>query len=326
MNEPYIDQKYIRLISTQLRNYKEKKNDLINFSCPICGDSTKDKKKARGYFYLKQNKWQYKCHNCNVGMSAGNLIKSVNPDLWKEWKAEKFRTKYKVTKPKPKFNNTLFKKKTVHVEMESLNNLEDDHVAILYVKSRSIPKEQWHRIFYTENINPIAKKLGYDEKFPIADMIVFKFKNTDNNTTHIQGRYIDPESKQFRFVTLDVMKDQPKIFGQETIDPSKPIFVVEAPIDSLFLPNCISDAGSGLNKKYNYNDVTIVLDREPKNPTIVKIMNKCIDMGNKITILPNNIIGKDINDYVKNGYDPLKLIQENTYQGIQAKLKMTQFR
>jgi len=329
MNEPYIDQKYIRLISTQLRNYKEKKNDLINCSCPVCGDSTKDKKKARGYFYLKQNKWQFKCHNCGCGMSAGNLIKHVNPDLWKKWKAEKFKTKYKVTKPKPRFNNNPFNKPKIldyEIGMTSLDKLPKDNVAVIYATSRMIPKEQFHRIFYTENINEIGKKLGYDENFPIADMIVFEFKNADNRTTHIQGRYIDPQSKEFRFVTLDVMKDQPKIFGQETIDPSKPIFVVEAPIDSLFLPNCISDAGSGLNKKYNYNDVTIVLDREPKNPTIVKIMNKCIDMGNKITILPNNIIGKDINDYVKNGYDPLKLIQENTYQGIQAKLKMTQFR
>ena len=131
MADPYIDMKYIRLLSTQLRNYKEKKNNLINFSCPICGDSEKDKLKARGYIYEKQNKYQYKCHNCNVGMSAGNLIKAVNPELWKEWKAEKFKSKYK---PKPKFNNSLFKNKPKILDyvlgMESLDKLDDDHVAV----------------------------------------------------------------------------------------------------------------------------------------------------------------------------------------------------
>jgi len=323
--------KYIRLLSTQLRNYKEKKNNLINFSCPICGDSEKDKLKARGYIYEKQNKYQYKCHNCNVGMSAGNLIKAVNPELWKEWKAEKFKSKYK---PKPKFNNSLFKNKPKILDyvlgMESLDKLDDDHVAVRYVKSRLIPKEQYHRIYYTDNINKIGVQLGYDDKFPVADMIVFEFINMDGRTTHIQGRYIDPQSKEFRFVTLDMMKDQPKIFGLETIDPTKKVYIVEAPIDSLFLPNCIAYAGSSLNTfTPEYDDFTIILDREPKNSVIVKIMMKCIEKGFPIAILPNDLDGKDINDYVKWGYDliPLKeLIDNNTFQGMKAKLKMTLWR
>jgi len=333
MADPYIDMKYIRLLSTQLRNYKEKKNNLINFSCPICGDSEKDKLKARGYIYEKQNKYQYKCHNCNVGMSAGNLIKTVNPELWKEWKAEKFKSKYK-PKAKPKFNNSLFKNKPKILDyelgMESLDKLDDDHVAIKYVKSRLIPKEQYHRIYYTDNINKIGVKLGYDDKFPVADMIVFEFINADGRTTHIQGRYIDPQSKEFRFVTLDLMKDQPKIFGLETIDPTKKVYIVEAPIDSLFLPNCIAYAGSSLNTfTPEYDDFTIILDREPKNSVIVKIMMNCIEHGFPIAILPNDLDGKDINDYVEFGYDPIplkELIDDNTFQGMKAKLRMTLWR
>lgn len=328
MNEPYIDEKYIKLLSSQLRNFKQKNKNLIQCSCEICGDSKKDKLKARGYFYLKQNKWQFKCHNCNIGMSAGNFIKVVNPELWKEWKIEKFKTKYIATKPKPKFkSNQLFTRKVpeFHLGMIPLSDMKTGK-AIDYVKSRMIPEDQYHRIYYTSDINEVAKRLGYEQNFPVTDMIVFKFVNNDDQVTYIQGRNIGDVDKKYRFITLDVMKDQPKIFGQETIDPTKPVLVVEAPIDSLFLPNCIADAGSGLNKKYNYDDYTVVLDREPKNSTIVKIMNKCIDIGNKIAILPSNINGKDINDYVKNGLDPLKLIQDNTYRGIKAKLKMTQFR
>ena len=334
MNDPYIDLKYIRLISTQLRNYKEKGNNLINFSCPICGDSTKDKKKARGYIYEKQNKYQFKCHNCNTGMSAGNLIKAVNPDIWKEWKAEKFTSKYKVTKPKPRFNNTLFKNKPKILDYElgmtSLDKLPKNNAGVIYATSRMIPKEQFHRIFYTEDINPIARKLGYEQEFPVSEMVVFEFKNEDNRTTHIQGRYIDPQSKQFRFVTLDLMKDQPKIFGLETIDPSKKVYIVEAPIDSLFLPNCIAYAGSSLNTfTPNYDDFTIILDREPRNSTIVKIMMKCIEKGFPIAILPNDLEGKDINDYIQHGYDPIplrELIDDHTFKGMKAKLRMTLWR
>jgi hypothetical protein len=41
-----IDTKYIRLLSTRLRNFKQKKEGLYNFSCPICGDSKKNMTKA----------------------------------------------------------------------------------------------------------------------------------------------------------------------------------------------------------------------------------------------------------------------------------------
>ena len=126
------------------------------------------------------------------------------------------------------------------------------------------------------------------------------------------------------------MKDQPKIFGLETIDPTKKVYIVEAPIDSLFLPNCIAYAGSSLNTfTPEYDDFTIILDREPKNSTIVKIMMKCIERGFPIAILPNHLDGKDINDYVKWGYAPIplkELIDDNTFKGITAKLKMTLWR
>ena len=68
------------------------------------------------------------------------------------------------------------------------------------------------------------------------------------------------------------------------------------------------------------------MDREPRNTAIVKIMNKCIEKKFPIAILPNNMQGKDINDYVKNGLDPLdltKIIDENTFTGMKAKLRMT---
>ena len=49
----YIDSKFLRLISSRLRNFKQKKDYLWNFSCPFCGDSAKNKTKARGYVFQK---------------------------------------------------------------------------------------------------------------------------------------------------------------------------------------------------------------------------------------------------------------------------------
>ena len=49
----WIDHKYVGLLSTQLDRFSKKTNNLYNFRCPFCGDSQKNKWKARGYIYDK---------------------------------------------------------------------------------------------------------------------------------------------------------------------------------------------------------------------------------------------------------------------------------
>ena len=54
MNTLWIDIKYANLLSAQLELFKVKKSNpyLANFRCPICGDSTKNKSKTRGYLLV----------------------------------------------------------------------------------------------------------------------------------------------------------------------------------------------------------------------------------------------------------------------------------
>ena len=58
--------------------FKKKGDNLWNFRCPYCGDSQKSRSKARGFVFRKKNDLFFKCHNCAVGASLGNLIKYVN--------------------------------------------------------------------------------------------------------------------------------------------------------------------------------------------------------------------------------------------------------
>ena len=88
-----IDKTFINRISPQLERFSWKKDNLANCRCPICGDSDKDKKKARGYFYQKENGFFYKCHNCNFGSNIYNFLKEVSVSLCKEYSAESFKEK-----------------------------------------------------------------------------------------------------------------------------------------------------------------------------------------------------------------------------------------
>ena len=73
----------------------------------------------------------------------------------------------------------------------------------------------------------------------------------------------------------------------------------------------------------------IVLDNEPKNKDICNIVEKAIDLGYNVCIWPSHIVEKDINEMVLAGTKPedVKLVIDcNTVNGLEAKLRMTQWR
>ena len=106
----YIDVKYINLISSRLLKFKRVKPHLYNFRCPICGDSQKNKTKARGYFYQVKNNTNYKCHNCGINISFNNFLKQIDPPTHKQYIFEKFKEghtgkNFVTSTPEEVFNN-----------------------------------------------------------------------------------------------------------------------------------------------------------------------------------------------------------------------------
>ena len=111
------------------------------------------------------------------------------------------------------------------------------------------------------------------------------------------------------------------------IDKNKPLFAVEGPIDSLFLDNCVAVAGADFNKLPL--DYTIIFDNERRNRELLKQIEKTIDNGYKVVLWPDDIKEKDINDMILSGKtkQEIKLtIEENTYQGNMAKMRLTTWR
>ena len=79
------DLDYIHSISHKLRNFKKKKDYLYNFSCPVCGDSSKKKTKARGYLYRVKDMMLYRCHNCGLSTTFGKLLERVDAEVYKQY-------------------------------------------------------------------------------------------------------------------------------------------------------------------------------------------------------------------------------------------------
>ena len=188
---------------------------------------------------------------------------------------------------------------------------------------RNIPKKHWKDIYFVENSQSLSslnykynrRVLGNDPR------LVFPFKDRQGNLVGVTGRALN--DSQLRYLTLRFDDDKPFIFGLNKIDFNKPLYVVEGPIDSLFLDNCIAVAGSDFSKITNEipkTNTTIVFDNEPRNKEIIKKMNSIAELGYKVCVWPETIEEKDINDMVLSGLNPLDIIERNTLQGLQLTL------
>ena len=149
----YIDIKYLNLISPQLQLFKKKGDVLWNFRCPYCGDSKKKKSKARGFVFRKKNDLFFKCHNCGVGATLGNLIKHVDSKIHKDYIMERYRSGVKTNNPEPefKFDVPIFRTKGVLKSLKSISDLSTDHPARKIIKERLIPSEFLSDLYLCES-------------------------------------------------------------------------------------------------------------------------------------------------------------------------------
>jgi hypothetical protein len=121
------------------------------------------------------------------------------------------------------------------------------------------------------------------------------------------------------------------MFGLDAVDFNKKYYVVEGPIDSLFLTNAVAMAGTDGNASglEHVENAVFVFDNEPRNKDVCARMEKCIDRGYKVCIWPSKILDKDINDVIMKGTNQASIeliIDNNTYHGLEAKLQLTYWR
>ena len=81
--------------------------------------------------------------------------------------------------------------------------------------------------------------------------------------------------RQMRYLAFRLNKNAPMIFGLDQIKRNSrdSVYVVEGPIDSLFLDNAIAVGGADFSKlesEVRKDKCIIVFDNEPRNREIVK--------------------------------------------------------
>lgn len=326
----FIDTKYIGLVSSRLSKFKQVKNNLYNFRCPYCGDSQRNKNKARGYIYQQKNDHNYKCHNCGISKTFTNFLKDLDQSLYDQYVLERYKTgitgkNSNTADPDFKFEEPVFKK-TSQFDLPTIAELNTKHPAKVYLNSRKIPEKFLTQLYYCENFKQWTNEqkhtfesIDQDESRIIIPLI------NHGEIIGFQGRSLNKNSK-IKYITIILDDSHPKIYGLDSVDWDKTVYITEGPFDSMFIDNAIAMVGADMDKMfllhhYNVNFV-MVYDNEKRNKQIVDRMEKAIDLRLPIVIWPSYIKEKDINDMVLAGLDVNSVLKSNTYFGLEAKAKL----
>lgn len=339
----WIDQKYISILGTRLQRF-HKTGKSYNFRCPLCGDSQKNKFKTRGYLLEKGQGVLFYCHNCHESMGLKKFLGRVDSNLADDYAKERFTEKY-TKPPEPKKEEKPDISKVVVPNymrgdsplkaLKKISQLAHDHPAKKYVDRRLIPTPMHHKLFFVGKFKTWVNTLIPDKFNAENDepRLIIPFLDKDGNCYGFQGRSFAKDT-MLRYITIMLDESKPKIFGVDSVDTNHKFYVLEGPIDSMFLQNAVAMAGADMSTIFGNNEsvkhnAVIVFDNEPRNIDIIKRIDSCIEQGYNVCIWPNEIHQKDINDMVLAGKRPADLqliIDMNTFSGLSAKLRLASWR
>lgn len=341
----WLDAKYSGILCTRFRNFKRVDTYTLNFSCPVCGDSKKNKRKARGYVYKKGDKLNFTCKNCGHGTTFTKFLKSQDEDLYREYKIERFAERH-VKSPIRTGNdlhsasgNKNIAQVVVRPTSQSVRRLSDlpsNHEAVQYVRERRIPVSRWVDLFYVPEFFAWRDSM-LPGKFEPAKRdeprLVIPFRDKKGEIVSFQGRQLRGNSPaKYIFVTLK--EDVPNVWGWDEINPKQRVYAFEGPIDAMMLPNSVASGGGDITSVLNSagfdkSMTTVVYDNEPRSENTVKKMLKAFKAGYYVCVWPEKLEPKDANDMIRHGVSTEKLkevIDNHSFTGLKARFAISQWR
>jgi len=337
----WLEQKYIGMLSNRLDRFKRINRNIFNFRCPVCGDSQKNKSKARGFIFAKDDSgYLYHCHNCNITLDLEKLIQQLDPSLHAEYVKDRLSEKYSGTQRvkrktdveilADKMKKPKFIQFSCLLNLKKISQLEWNHPAKKYVVDRHIPNKYHSKLFYAPKFKKFTNSFlpgKFANEFKDEPRLIIPLIDQNKNLLGFQGRSFDPKSN-LRYLTIMLDEHHPKIFNLDECDQSKTHYIFEGPIDSMFVRNSIAMAGGSIDWNFVNDNSVFVYDNEPRSTETIQKISKVIDKGYKIVILPEYLLQKDINDIMLTHecLDIDGVLSDNISSGLESKILLAAWR
>jgi DNA primase len=197
---------------------------------------------------------------------------------------------------------------------------------------RQISQDKWNKLLFTQHYKKFCDILVPNHGKQILDdaRLVIPFYNEYNELIAVSGRALQTSDKTLRYVTIRTNESDAKlVYGMDRIELNETVKLVEGPIDSLFLTNCLASGDANLAltaKNISAKKIILIFDNEPRNKEICKMMQDAIKLGHDVVIWPDSMQGKDINEMVMNEISAGEIetiISSNTFSNLKAQTRFT---
>ena len=335
----------IPLIQFRLKNFKKvnRNGNVWNFSCPMCGDSKKSKSKTRGYIYpnVKAKTLWYKCFNCSYHKPYIYFLKDIDDGLYEDVMMKSFIAKntkrdidFSVDLDALQFNEEFAEPNLMSSIMEPVILLPEGHYARTYIEGRKLPPEKLNDIYFVNNIKDIEQlSEKYRDKMTDKESrIGIPYRNREGQIIGISLRSLQ-ENHPIKYLHLKFNERYPLIYNAENLDLTKRVYALEGQFDSMFFKNGCAASGSAFSRVCEVvppNQCTYVHDHEPRHKDTLRSIDKSIEAGYSVCLLPHTIKSKDINSMILSGEVKIEnleaLVDKHTYRGLEARLRFSEWR
>lgn len=335
----WVDVKYINQVSVKLERFSRKSDSLYNFRCCFCGDSKRSKTKARAYFHTRDGQWFFHCHNGCASRRFSTFLKDFDPVSYGEYSLDLLRDKREAL-PKiatveyapPRFDDMGCLKRLKRVSV-----LESTSKTLHFVESRKIPKKYWTKLYECPNFMGFTNSLlpgKFSDRALSLDetRLLIPLLSEEGKLFGFQGRALLSTHGSIKYITTMLDGESTSIYGLDTVDRDKTIYVFEGPIDSMFVENSIATLGGDLAsscRSFPRTNLVIVYDNEPRSADTVRKISKAIDFGYSVAIWPEYLHAyKDVNDMflADESTNFQFILKENTFNGLSARMRLADWR
>jgi hypothetical protein len=261
------------------------RDERLNFACPYCGDSAKDRHKKRGNIYT--NAYSFHCYNClthvpfeeflkDFGRSLnGNEIVYIR-DLQDKNKQESLQKHY--------IDNSYFFDESVLEKYAIPKATIFKSYELVDIKSQ---KSNWIRKYLSDRHQLNFDAFAWDPKYSrlfifnltkedkVLGLQVRNFKSEPKYVTHtIEMLYKHIEQSYEKTPEFLEVNRLSFLFGMCTTDFTRPIIVTEGPLDSFLIPNGMSVCGIDNDFPFEIGNIRWMYDCD--TPGMKKAMEKLL--------------------------------------------------
>lgn len=230
--------------------------DRLNFAAPCCGDSIKDNNKKRGNIILSGPfQMTYKCHNCGTSMSVYAFFKRFGQPL--SLNGLDYAIAHKPNVGVQTSNDSSLNYLYDVTQIESLAISRNEFKQLYLLEECNIPNAAYYYLVGRKQYN--FEKFLYQPKYHLLFLLNLtpSGKIFGLQIAHLDKSYKGPKYKTYKLSKIykDLLKTDKEIpddidflsmlFNILLVNYNIPVTIVEGPMDSFLIKNCIATCGAG---------------------------------------------------------------------------------